>query len=652
MRNLHAASLFAFLVFAGDSDAADAQIQTTTKKMSAADQAARVDACELESKHQTRNCQSTCVVQVPEAASGLPTEYDLVMYYGWYALGVIRIQCRETDTAGELVTTREFRRGKLPWAEVDHLTRQFLYLYRAQVRRRDGSETRDYLYAGYASPAPFITIEVRSVAGQLLLKTETVQWYARSITQREGVKPFAVAWFAERIQALCRQQLQNQIERREVVAELLARLKEMQPGRQDLSDPTRHDRLSYEADAYAKLLLMRKESNALPQFCRLGLTAYARQLEVALAEDPATLFREILANEKDELWHWARTNVHSHLNPEAHRDVLIFALNRCGKPILQRVLIGEVRKLPASAHARRAIRDIFDRQEVDREVRVAAAAYLLAETREDRYFSYLSQEALTPRKDLNRSDDPTSAAIDALIEFATQKKERRQQVADIARTLLKRIPRDSHPTFSQLGQLVGYLGRAGGPADARLLQKYCEQSSVRAEAVYALAQFDPALALKFARQHVASLVASESGKSAPRYPNVYLNCVSYYSDLFIAYGDRKVIDLYEEFLAHIAAHTEPGYELTYYRDRTTSVLGVLRAENARDELDRAVKHVRTLGPSSYVLGPEYDNLLEALAERLDAAAGSKERARERLDKAHRIWRDRIEASANQAALPP
>ena len=157
----------------------------------------------------------------------------------------------------------------------------------AQLRRRDGSDIRDNPTLGYASPAPFVTIEIRAAVGRsLLLKTQTMQWYARAIEKREGAKPFAVAWFAERIQALFEQRLQNQIERREIVDELLARLKEVRPGKQDLIDPMREDRISFEAQAYAELLLMRKEPNALPQFRRLSLTAYARKLEVALAEDP------------------------------------------------------------------------------------------------------------------------------------------------------------------------------------------------------------------------------------------------------------------------------------------------------------------------------------------------------------------------------
>jgi hypothetical protein len=390
---------------------------------------------------------------------------------------------------------------------------------------------------------------------------------------------------------------------------------------------------------------MRKERNALPQFRRLRLTAYARQLELALAEDPEALFREILANEEDALWDWALHEVHSHLNPDGHRDALIFALNRCTTPIFVKTLIGELQKLPASAPARQAIGDIYDRREVDRAVRVAAAAYLLVTTEEDRYFSYLRQEALTPRKDTNSYDDPPSAAVRALIEFATQEKKKQPQVADAVRTLLERIPRDSHPIFSQLGQLIGFLGRAGRPDDTELLREYCEESSVRVEAAYALAQLDSMQALELARQHVASLVASERGKSPPRYPNRYWNSVSNYSDLFIAYGGREVIELYEEFLTHIAAHAEPGYELTSYWDRTTSMLEVLRAESASDELDRAVKHVRTQGPSSSILGAEYDILIEALAGRLTPAAGNQERARGRLAAAHRDWRDSVESSA-------
>ena len=61
-------------------------------------------------------------------------------------------------------------------------------------------------------------------------------------------------------------------------------------------------------------------------------------------------------------------------------------------------------------------------------------------------------------------------------------------------------------------------------------------------------------------------------------------------------GDGVVVELYDEFLKHLAAHSEPSCDLTYYQNRTESMLKVLRAMDAHDELGRAVEYIRTQGP--------------------------------------------------------
>ena len=319
---------------------------------------------------------------------------------------------------------------------------------------------------------------------------------------------------------------------------------------------------------------------------------------MGLAANPVSVFREILAHEDDELWGWALDAMQSRLNADECRDLRVFALARSRRPIHQRVLIDALQGLPASAPVTEAVRAVYDRQETTRRVRVAAAKYLFRTTHEERYFEELRREALTPREDLNAYDDPPYAAMRALLEIAAGERSRRPQVTDIARTLLARIPRDSHPTWSQLAELVAHLGRWGGPRDAALLREYCEQSSVRVEAAYALAEIDPPPALAAARRHVADWIASERGASPPRYNNPYWNQVVEYSDLFVAFGDREVLDLYEEFLTQIAAHSEPGYELTYYRQRTESLLRVLRAKEASDQLAGAEEYLRAKARAS------------------------------------------------------
>jgi hypothetical protein len=351
------------------------------------------------------------------------------------------------------------------------------------------------------------------------------------------------------------------------------------------------------------------------------------------------MFREILANDQDALWSWALDAIDAHCSADECRSLRVFALTRCNDPIYLRVLIERLRELPASDTLTAAVRDIYDQQDQDARVRVAAAEYLFRTTHEERYFEYLLGRALTPRADLNAYDDPPAAAIYALIGIGTENPGRRSQVADVVRALLQRIPKDSHPTYSQLESLVCFLGRAGGPGDVPLLRQYCEQSSVRVAAAYGLAQIDAPLALEAARRHVASLIASARGQGPPGNPNRCWNEVIEYEGLFVAFGDRSAVEFYEEFLKHLAAHSEPGYELTYYRQRTESMLKVLTAKTPNEELDLAAEHVRTQGPGIY--WPVYDFILQKLGERLAQAAGPKAGALERLKTASQAWRDRL-----------
>ena len=315
---------------------------------------------------------------------------------------------------------------------------------------------------------------------------------------------------------------------------------------------------------------------------------------------------------------------------------------RCSEPFYARLLIDALRQLPVSDAATVAVLDVYDLPETDRCVRVAALHYLLHNTHADRYFADLRRESLTPRKAPNQYDDPPSAATGALLVIGAEDQGRRPQVTETVRLLLERILMNSHPTWSQLEQLVSYLGSYGGPGDVALLSKYCEQSSVRVEAAYALAQIEPAAALEAARRHVASQIATQRGKPVSQYSTRYWNEVNNYSDLFVAFGDRRVIESYEEFLKHLAAHSQPGYELTYYQERITSMLKVLLAKDAHDELECAIEYVRTQGPRFPSYGDDF--VPEKLAERLAVAAGTKEEAQRRLQQARQAWRDRANLS--------
>ena len=246
--------------------AADERGLAGAPPLSPDDAAARTEMLTLAGTRLTRECQANCVVRIPAVPSGLPKAYAVRLYIEGYNGRVIEIRCQENRVTGEMVTAKAFLRGDLPRTEVDRRTREFLYLYRAQLSRKDGTGVEQDRQTGYASGAPDVTIAIRAAAEEttgretLLIETPSLQWYASSIDEQEGPRPFAIAWFAAKICALCKAELPDQADRPEVLAEIVTRLKALPPSEPRGSSAPRDDRISVPVRVYADLLLRHKVS--------------------------------------------------------------------------------------------------------------------------------------------------------------------------------------------------------------------------------------------------------------------------------------------------------------------------------------------------------------------------------------------------------
>jgi hypothetical protein len=649
MKPIQVASLFLMVSLAQGFAAAQRQ-PPSDRTIAEADRAARAAALELAEENQTHNFRKKCILEIAETASGLPAEYDLLMYYGHFQLGFIRIQCRENDATGVLLTSTTIRRGTLPRLRLDHFVRSFLFLRRAQQRYRAGFQPPSSWMAGVGCPATYLTIEIRSsVEDALILKTPTAEWLPQpvlAIREREGVQPFALAWFGDTVLTMCRGHLQDDTDQAKTTGQLVHRLEGMRRGKRELIDYLRTDRQAIEAEICAELLLARKEPDALSQFRRLGLTEYARKLEIALATEPADLLRRILADPEDDLWYWAFHQLPARLDLDQQHSVLVDSLTLDQRPVHARQIIERLEEFPADESTLRTVREIYEEQPSISELGVVAATYLLTKTDEDQYFDYLRQVALTPRDDPKRYSDPPSEAIKALGRLPVTDQQRQQQMAEITRTLLRRLPRDLHPRWGNLLCLVDCLGRVGGQQDVELLREYCEDSSVRVKATFALARIDSRVALELARRHVTTLVTL-LGEPPSRHNTAgqHMNEVLDYVGLFLAYGDREVISTYEQYLAYITAEAEPGSDNQYYREQTTGLLNILRSRNVDEELNRILRHIRVHGPCFSADGNDDDAFLRTvLAERLGKHAGEKEQIYEELLAAQRDWHDAMEAA--------
>jgi hypothetical protein len=169
---------------------------------------------------------------------------------------------------------------------------------------------------------------------------------------------------------------------------------------------------------------------------------------------------------------------------------------------------------------------------------------------EDEYYDYLRCEALRPE---DKKDDvyaPQRSALQGILRFSSIDGRKREPSAALVRTLLSRIPFESHADFSGMRPQVSALGELGSPADVPLVAEYCEHqdASMVVTAVEALSRLKPDLALEKAKTQIRKYVAAQEIRGGFGWH------VEPYLDLIFWQDDRSAAEL----LQHAYDKPRPG----------------------------------------------------------------------------------------------
>jgi hypothetical protein len=306
-------------------------------KPTAQDEAARKALLEVVEQKQDPEFRRDYRIIVPEHGTGLPRDYDVLIYGKYIDLWPSRLEVRVRDgkAQGELLTDEEFRRGEVAIDVVDNLVRQLAYGYVAADERRKPREfDSPPMWSTYVSHAPCYCIEVISRTDKLPWHLKTDDWPlvadgVRSNTA--GVQGTAHTRFGIELIELLHERLPVLQSDAALKKELVQRLAAISPpaggGREDDSidaDPAtlpldyylRYDLPAVEALVYSQLAVRWRIAQAAPEFQRLFLHEAQAELAIATADDPTELLRTALTGENGDLFGFAVDFLVEDVTPE------------------------------------------------------------------------------------------------------------------------------------------------------------------------------------------------------------------------------------------------------------------------------------------------------------------------------------------------
>ncbi|NQT40422.1 MAG: hypothetical protein HQ581_23210 [Planctomycetes bacterium] len=554
--------------------------------MTAEDRRAHKMMVELIEKEQTPEFRKWFRVVVPEEPTGLPENYDILLYgrYGDVYLMRLEIRIRGKEATGELVTTDGFYRGPLPAEQIDDPARQLSYGFQSRTELK---VKRGMLGGGGALGDGFgrnfrgqhVELISRDPARPFHLQTEAWQRCNDSISDSsDGVEEFAHTRFSEEVEELAREKLTLLEPTAKLHRELVDRLRRIEvpkaviteseteppdfsPDRLPLEHYDRHDRPSIEARLYSRLAVYWHVEEALPELLRLKLSGAVTRLRIVTADDPTELLQTAIltkdeekeeGQEEDKLSEWA-TEYAGQLPLPKGAEVLLYALPRADTGCSTEILYSLMQCQLDSEHL--AAIDAFYSQAIALRSKVAAAECLLHRTHRDEYYLFLLQWALkaerTDDKPYYSITNPYYAAR-VVLSYSIKHGRRRNESAKMVRTLLGRIPIDAPSIGSNTSTLVAALGDLGGTNDLELLLKYYEQrrdpiesgwNSIASEAIIAIAKIDAELGLEKVHAEIRRYLEEEGERLS------FHDCVRPYLGLIFWQDDRSALKLLEPALA-------------------------------------------------------------------------------------------------------
>ncbi len=597
--------------------------------MTAEDLRARKTLNKLVQKNQSDQFRKYYSVALPNKPTGLPDDYDVLMYGEWTDVLRMRLEIhvRGDRVTAEMVTADGFYRGPLPPEPIDHLARQLAYGFCAERKRTPAAlPALIGSFEGWSSIhyVRFQRIELISRDPQrpFHLRTEpwqlTTHWVA---IDDHGVAGFAHTRFGEGVERLVRKKLKLLKPTDELRGEVVARLQQIEapkkPAADDesgdadsgesewreweirqqkrpLDDMFRDDLASVEAKLYARLAVHWRLEKALPELRRLGLKEAALRLAIVTADDPTDLLKGALLTEDDEdrteddcLVEWSLNYV-SRLPDEKRTEVLLHAMPRvqCGyraDDILQQLADCQLNA------GQLAQIDKFYNETADLRSQVAAARCLLKQTNQDEYYRFLLERARkwpeSAESTGNLSFPPEDDAFRAVVAYSAKQGKYRRETAEMVRSLFGRMPED--PLLRSLGELE----RA---EDVELLLKYCEHEdeSLVPVAIMALAKIEPDLALEKAHRQIADYLHDKRS---------FHHGVRPYFDMIFWRNDRSAVEPLEAALAKYRKElkenaekwgTSPGQTWDPWGDQPEVLISYLKADAIEERARHAARYAR------------------------------------------------------------
>jgi hypothetical protein len=559
-------------------------------QMSPEDHRARQALLDLIEKKQDAKFRKYYTVVVPEESTGLPKDYDILVYGQFLGACLLRLEVnvRGAHATGERVTADGFSRGPLPAKAIDELARMLIYGFVAEKRERPGVDREEGMTIG-ADHACSERIEIISRDPNRPFHLRTDAWkllYSELTLDDTRVPGFAHTHVAEAIEVVCYRDLEFQKANVAWDREIVARLRRIETPKWSaggkLGRYLRVDLTSIEAQLYSRLAVDRRLKGALPELRRLKLSLEAEELSIATAADPSDLLKAALTGKDWDFYNWSLGFVRT-LPVEEQVEALLYAVPRAADECRTEAMLGRLAHLQLTAPQTAQVAKFFAETK-GRRSKIAAAGALLMQTDESAYYEFLMQIAMRS-KTYTTEDvyDPDRQATASLVKFSEAKAKRCKETAALMRTLLARIPAGAHTTFSGMDFLVYHLGMLGEPSDVPLLGKYADRDDAyfAGLAIAALARMSPKVALEKAHHQIDNYLKSREHSS-------FCWSVRHHFNLIFWQGDTSFAAPLEQALAKYRKERPDAAESL---GEIQTLLNYLNAKNVDWRLQYALDYV-------------------------------------------------------------
>jgi hypothetical protein len=549
------------------------------------DKEAREALLKLVEARQDKEFRNAFEIVIPDEPTGLPGDYDLLVYGKHLDRSLLRIEVRvrKDKATMELVAVDGIKRSEVPLAHIEQLARQLAYAFRADERAKDPAEVA--MSSGMwmmATHVPYRRLELvsRSIDQPFHLRTEAWQLLGRSVSQNTAGVPGFVATQVET--ELLQIALEHAVKVEpvgEIRKDLVIRLKQIATPPKD-SEPYsyRKDLVAVEALLYSRLAVDWRVPEAQPELRRLEMISEEAQLAIATSQDPAKMLEQNIRGEDWRMFRWSLGFATDPMRPQ-FVEMLIRSLPHV-KDEYRVIDILTALKDAETTPEQLVFLERFRKETKSERSRILASLFLLHRVHRDELF----EELMSLAKQLKMNEDysdPRKDACQGLLEYAARTGKNRIESAQLVRTLLDRIPADANSRSNEIAALAKHLGALGNHDDLPRLESYCrEGDSYQTSAVIdAIARIDPHLALQLVGKEVAKY--NQPSHDGGRYGNM----VGTYLDLILWRRDQAFVEPLQIALAKYRAES-PG-EKSWVKP-TEQVLAYLKSGDVSERAQMAL----------------------------------------------------------------